>query len=41
MKTVFIIRAYNEEGSIARVVDDLRENFPQSDYVVVDDGSTD
>ena len=41
MKTVFIIRAYNEEGSIARVVDDLRENFPQYDYVVVDDGSTD
>ncbi|MBO4584937.1 MAG: glycosyltransferase family 2 protein [Clostridia bacterium] len=41
MKTVFIIRAYNEEGSIARVVDALRKNYPQYDYVVVDDGSTD
>ena len=41
MKTLLIIPAYNEEGSIARVVDDLRENFPQYDYVVVDDGSAD
>ncbi len=41
MKTLLIIPAYNEEGSIARVVDGLREDFPQYDYLVVDDGSAD
>ncbi|MBQ6552734.1 MAG: glycosyltransferase family 2 protein [Clostridia bacterium] len=41
MKTLFVIRAYNEEGSIARVVDGLRKDYPQYDYVVIDDGSSD
>ncbi len=41
MKTLLIIPAYNEEGSIAKVIDGLRDNFPQYDYLVVDDGSAD
>ena len=41
MKTLIIIPAYNEQDNIARVVDDLRENYPDYDYVVVNDGSRD
>ena len=36
-----IIPAYNEAGSIERVVDELCDRFPQFDYVVVTDGPTD
>ena len=36
-----VIPAYNEECSIERVVDDLIQNYPQYDYVVVNDGSRD
>ena len=41
MKLLLIIPAYNEEASVARVVGELAENYPQYDYVVVNDGSTD
>lgn len=41
MKTLIIIPAYNEEENIVRVVDDLQKNFPQYDYVVINDGSKD
>lgn len=41
MKTLIIIPSYNEEHNIKRVVDNLIENFPQYDYVVVNDGSRD
>ena len=41
MKLLIIIPAYNEEGSIERVVDNLTLNFPMYDYVVVNDGSSD
>ncbi|MDY3988494.1 MAG: glycosyltransferase family 2 protein [Massilioclostridium sp.] len=41
MKTLVIIPAYNEEQSIERVVDNLIENYPQYDYVVINDGSSD
>ena len=40
-KLLSVIPAYNEEGSIERVVDDLIQNYPQYDYVVVNDGSRD
>ena len=40
-KLLIVIPAYNEEGSIERVVDDLIQNYPQYDYVVVNDGSRD
>ena len=36
-----VIPAYNEEKSIVGVVDNLRNNFRQYDYVVVNDGSSD
>jgi glycosyltransferase involved in cell wall biosynthesis len=36
-----IVPAFNEEGSIARVVAGLHEHAPDFDVLVVDDGSTD
>lgn len=36
-----VIPAYNEEKSIVGVVDNLSNNFPQYDYIVVNDGSSD
>ena len=41
MRTLLIIPAYNEEGSIERVVRDIIDNYPQFDYVVINDGSSD
>lgn len=41
MRLLVIIPAYNEEGNIEKVVNNLIENYPQYDYVVVDDGSSD
>lgn len=40
-KVLIIIPAYNEEENIEKVVDNLITNFPQYDYVIVNDGSTD
>lgn len=41
VKILLIIPAYNEADNIGRVVENLIRNFPQYDYVVVNDGSTD
>ena len=41
MKTLIIIPAYNEEKNLERVVNMLIENYPQYDYVVVNDCSKD
>ena len=41
MKILIIIPAYNEAENIERVVDNLIENYPQYDYVIINDGSTD
>lgn len=38
---LIIIPAYNEAENIERVVNNLIENFPEYDYVVVNDGSRD
>lgn len=40
-KVLLVIPAYNEEKNIVRVVEQLKEDFPQFDYVVVNDGSSD
>lgn len=40
-KLLIVIPAYNEQENIVRVVDDLIQNYPQYDYVVVNDGSRD
>ena len=41
MKILVIVPAYNEEACIKGVIEDIRENFPQGDILVVNDGSTD
>ena len=41
LKLLIIIPAYNEDESIERVVDNLIKNYPQYDYVIINDGSTD
>lgn len=40
-KVLLIIPAYNEEENIESVVDNIVYNFPEYDYVVINDGSTD
>lgn len=40
-QVLIIIPAYNEAENIERVVENLRENYPQWDYLVVNDGSKD
>lgn len=40
-KVLIIIPAYNEAKNIEKVVDNLILNYPQYDYVVVNDGSSD
>lgn len=40
-KLLIVIPAYNEQDNIVRVVEDLIQNYPQYDYVVVNDGSRD
>lgn len=41
MKCLIIIPAYNEAENIEKVVNNLVERYPQYDYVIVNDGSTD
>ena len=41
MKCLIIIPAFNEEASIERVIDNLREHYPKYDYIIVNDGSSD
>ncbi|MDD7518584.1 MAG: glycosyltransferase family 2 protein [Dorea formicigenerans] len=41
LNLLIIIPAYNEAENIERVVNNLIENYPQYDYVVVNDGSSD
>lgn len=41
MRALAIVPAFNEEGSIARVVEELRRDAPEWDVCVIDDGSTD
>ncbi|MDQ3935915.1 MAG: glycosyltransferase family 2 protein [Actinomycetota bacterium] len=36
-----VVPAYNEVGTVGRVVRNLRENAPEFDVLVIDDGSTD
>lgn len=41
MKKIVIIPAYNEQNNIMNVIDDLKTNAPDFDYVIINDGSTD
>lgn len=40
-KVLLIIPAYNEEKNIVKVVENIIQNYPQYDYVVINDGSRD
>ena len=40
-KVLIIIPAYNEEKNIEKVVDNIVNNYPQYEYVVINDGSRD
>ena len=40
-KVLIIIPVYNEAENIEKVVDNLILNYPQYDYIVVNDGSSD
>ena len=40
-KTLVIIPAFNEEGSVGKVVEEVKTHLPQIDALVVNDGSTD
>lgn len=40
-KLLIVIPAYNEEQNIERVVENIIRNYPQYDYVVINDGSRD
>ena len=39
--TLVFIPAWNEEGNLPAVLEELREELPAIDVLVVDDGSTD
>lgn len=41
VKCLIIIPAYNEAGNIENVVNNLITNYPQYDYVIINDGSRD
>jgi glycosyltransferase involved in cell wall biosynthesis len=41
MRTLVFIPAWNEEESVAAVIDDVRKHLPDADLLVVDDGSID
>ena len=40
-KILVVIPAYNEEASIGSVIDEVRENLPEAEIAVVNDGSLD
>ncbi len=41
MKCLIIIPAYNEAGNIEKLINNLTDNYPQYDYIIINDGSTD
>ena len=41
MKTLIIIPAFNESENIERVVNNLLKNYPQYEYIIINDGSAD
>jgi glycosyltransferase involved in cell wall biosynthesis len=41
MKKLVIIPAYNESGNIDKTINDIKQNAPDFDYVIINDCSTD
>ena len=40
-RILVIIPAYNEEGSVGKVIEEVKTHFPQAAVLVINDGSTD
>ena len=40
-RVLLVIPAYNEAENIEKIIDEIVENYPQYDYVIINDGSTD
>lgn len=40
-KVLMIIPAYNEQNNIIKVIEEIKTNYPQYDYVIINDGSID
>jgi glycosyltransferase involved in cell wall biosynthesis len=40
-RILVIIPAYNEEGSVGKVIEEVKTHFPQTAVLVINDGSTD
>ena len=41
MKLLLIIPAYNEQDNIERVIETVKRDCPQYDYLIINDGSRD
>ena len=41
MRTLLIIPAYNEADGISELIENLQTNYPQYDYIIINDGSKD
>ena len=41
MKMLVIIPAFNEEGNLEKTIQDIQDNAPEFDYVIINDCSTD
>lgn len=41
MKKLVIIPAFNEEGNLKKTINDIKQNAPDFDYVIINDCSTD
>lgn len=41
MKMLVIIPAFNEEGNLEKTIQDIRDNAPDFDYIIINDCSTD
>lgn len=41
MRVLLVVPAYNEEENIVRVCNNLKENFSEYDFIVINDGSSD
>lgn len=40
-KVLIVVPAYNEATNLGYVIEEIREKFPEYDYLVINDGSTD
>lgn len=41
MKVLIIVPAFNEQDNIEKVINNLKKNYPEYDYIIINDGSSD